>query len=120
MLVTRAPCSPGTNNQLAFVSLIHHHPTRSFVCLYLFYRDGKAIRLSTDDKPSNPDEELRIRNLGGFVVVGSEISRVNGTLAVSRSIGDFYMVSLLPSIFFFSFVCMYYLANFQLASLCYF
>jgi len=54
-------------------------------------RGGKAIRLSTDDKPSNPEELLRIRNLGGYVVIGSEISRVNGTLAVSRSIGDFYM-----------------------------
>ena len=40
------------------------------------------------------------------MVVGSEISRVNGTLAVSRSIGDFYMVSLLPSIFFL-FFCVY-------------
>ncbi len=59
------------------------------------YRGGKAVRLSIDDKPSDPGEEERIRKLGGFVVVGNEIARVNGTLAVSRSIGDFYMVHFL-------------------------
>jgi len=54
-------------------------------------REGKAVRISTDDKPSSFEEESRIRELGGFVVVGPETSRINGTLAVSRCIGDFYM-----------------------------
>jgi len=52
-------------------------------------RGGKAIRLSVDHKPGSPDEEDRIRALGGYVI--GETYRVNGLLAVSRAIGDFYM-----------------------------
>jgi len=50
---------------------------------------GKAVRLSFDHKPNSDEEEARIRALGGFVI--GETSRVNGLLAVSRSLGDFYM-----------------------------
>jgi Leucine-rich repeat (LRR) protein/serine/threonine protein phosphatase PrpC len=58
-------------------------------------RDGKAMRLSYDHKPL--DEEERIRALDGYVVsirsksTGEVVHRVNGQLAVSRSIGDLYM-----------------------------
>jgi len=52
-------------------------------------RDGQAIRLSFDHKPSSEEEEQRIRALGGYVI--GETGRVNGQLAVSRSLGDFYM-----------------------------
>jgi len=45
--------------------------------------------LSFDHKPNSDEEEARIRALGGFVI--GETSRVNGLLAVSRSLGDFYM-----------------------------
>ncbi|PRP83467.1 hypothetical protein PROFUN_09240, partial [Planoprotostelium fungivorum] len=51
-------------------------------------RGGKAIRLSYDHKPG--DEEDRINELGGHVV-GEVTRRVNGVIAVSRAIGDFYM-----------------------------
>ena len=47
-------------------------------------RAGKAINLSEDHKPSNTIEEQRVRDAGGFVVMG----RVMGKLAVSRAIGD--------------------------------
>eukprot|EP00946_MAST-07B_sp_MAST-7B-sp1_P003518 g3518.t1 len=47
-------------------------------------RAGKAIDLSTDHKPSNLSEEQRVREAGGFVLMG----RVMGKLAVSRAIGD--------------------------------
>jgi len=47
--------------------------------------NGKAIPLSTDHKPTLPDEKTRIYNSGGFLQSG----RVNGQLAVSRSLGDF-------------------------------
>ncbi len=50
-------------------------------------RGGKAVRLSKDQKPYDDDEEARIRALGGYVV--GEIGRVNGSLAISRAIGDF-------------------------------
>jgi protein phosphatase PTC1 len=40
--------------------------------------------LSRDHKPTDEDEIERITNAGGFVVMG----RVNGMLAVTRSLGD--------------------------------
>jgi len=47
--------------------------------------NGVAVPLSTDHKPTLPDEKTRIYNSGGFLQSG----RVNGQLAVSRSLGDF-------------------------------
>lgn len=43
--------------------------------------------LSEDHRPDRFDEKTRIEASGGFVTMGS-VSRVNGQLAVSRSIGD--------------------------------
>lgn len=48
-------------------------------------RDGAAHPLSEDHKPDLPKEHQRIQNAGGFVAR----SRVNGSLALSRAIGDF-------------------------------
>ncbi|CAO3588479.1 unnamed protein product [Absidia cylindrospora] len=48
-------------------------------------RTGKAIPLSKNHKPNNPLETARIKNAGGYV----EFKRVNGSLALSRAIGDF-------------------------------
>lgn len=58
-------------------------------------RGGDAVRLSFDHKPS--DDEDRIRELDGNVVShrnptsGLVTDRINGQLAVGRSIGDLYM-----------------------------
>eukprot|EP00116_Pleurobrachia_bachei_P005233 sb/3465495/ len=46
---------------------------------------GQAIPLSFDHKPGNEEELSRIKAAGGFV----EFNRVNGTLALSRALGDF-------------------------------
>eukprot|EP00210_Caulerpa_lentillifera_P007780 g7424.t1 len=47
-------------------------------------REGEAIPMSRDHKPTDPDELSRIRTAGGFVFEG----RVNGCLNLSRAIGD--------------------------------
>ncbi|VEL25520.1 unnamed protein product, partial [Protopolystoma xenopodis] len=51
----------------------------------LIVRDGRVAFATTDHKPVNPNEKQRIQNAGGSVIV----QRVNGSLAVSRSLGDY-------------------------------
>ncbi|XP_043538461.1 protein phosphatase 1B-like [Chiloscyllium plagiosum] len=47
---------------------------------------GQSVHFSTEDhKPCNPREKERIQNAGGSVM----IQRVNGSLAVSRALGDY-------------------------------
>ncbi|XP_017129057.1 protein phosphatase 1B [Drosophila elegans] len=48
-------------------------------------RNGQAVISTSDHKPYYPKEMERIQNAGGHVMV----KRVNGTLAVSRALGDF-------------------------------
>ena len=47
-------------------------------------RDGQAIALTDDHKPTNDEEFDRICKAGGFVADG----RVNGSLNLSRALGD--------------------------------
>ncbi|XP_012693545.2 protein phosphatase 1A isoform X2 [Clupea harengus] len=51
----------------------------------LLSRGGTVHFFTHDHKPSNPLEKERIQNAGGSVM----IQRVNGSLAVSRALGDF-------------------------------
>jgi len=53
------------------------------------------IQLSIDHVASNGAEQDRIKSLGGFVESIGGTPRVNGTLAVSRSLGDAHLASLL-------------------------
>lgn len=48
-------------------------------------RSGAALALSNDHKPDLPSERNRIEKAGGYVKEG----RVNGSLGLSRSFGDF-------------------------------
>eukprot|EP00727_Mastigamoeba_balamuthi_P008069 m51a1_g3883 putative ptc1p (262) ;mRNA; f:45411-46647 len=50
-------------------------------------RDGMAVRLTTEHKAGVPEEDAAIKAKGGFINNG----RVNGMLAVTRSLGDHAM-----------------------------
>lgn len=75
----------GTTAVCAFVSPQHIYiancgDSRAIVC-----RNGVPIFSTQDHKPILPGEKERILNAGGSVM----IQRVNGSLAVSRALGDY-------------------------------
>ena len=57
-------------------------------CRCLLLSSGKAIQMSVDQKPTNPDEIKRIISLGGSITNNLGVARVNGVLAVSRAFGN--------------------------------
>jgi serine/threonine protein phosphatase PrpC len=52
-------------------------------------RAGVAVELSQDHRPQDAGEKRRIEAAGGFVAQDETSGRVDGTLAVSRALGDF-------------------------------
>lgn len=74
---TTAVCALITDNSLI---LANCGDSRGVFCV-----SGKAALSTQDHKPSNDIERNRIQNAGGTVM----IQRVNGSLAVSRALGDF-------------------------------
>lgn len=55
-------------------------------CRAVLSKQGKAVVLTRDHRPDDPEERLRIYAAGGFVCYDD---RVAGRYAVSRVIGDF-------------------------------
>lgn len=57
-------------------------------CRAVMSRGGVAEALTSDHRPSREDEKNRIENLGGYVDLIRGAWRIQGSLAVSRGIGD--------------------------------
>jgi protein phosphatase PTC1 len=68
---------PGKHRRVLYVA--NAGDARGVLC-----RGGIALRLTYDHKGSDKQEAKRITDAGGFVLSG----RVNGVLAVTRSLGD--------------------------------
>lgn len=72
-------------------------------CRAIMNNFDKAVSLTEDHKPGNKSEYDRIIALGGSVTKDPNgVPRVNGTLALSRAIGDLYLspfVSWVPDIY---------------------
>lgn len=78
-------CGGGTTVVCAFISptqvyIANCGDSRAVLC-----RQGTPVFATQDHKPILPQEEQRICNAGGSVM----IKRVNGSLAVSRALGDY-------------------------------
>ncbi|XVF05758.1 hypothetical protein REPUB_Repub05bG0199900 [Reevesia pubescens] len=57
-------------------------------CRAVLSRGGAAEALTSDHRPSREDERNRIETLGGYVDLCRGVWRIQGSLAVSRGIGD--------------------------------
>ena len=63
----------------------------------LLKEDGKIMKLTDEQTPNREDEYNRIVRDGGFVSQKGDTFRVDGSLAVSRAIGDLkYKQYLIP------------------------
>ncbi|XP_050216218.1 probable protein phosphatase 2C 2 [Mercurialis annua] len=60
-------------------------------CRVVMSRKGVADTLTIDHRVSREDERIRIENSGGFVQCRNGMWRVQGSLAISRAIGDLHL-----------------------------
>ncbi|XP_028091431.1 probable protein phosphatase 2C 13 [Camellia sinensis] len=56
-------------------------------CRAVLCRKGVAVQMSHDHRPSYPPERKRVEELGGYI----KYDCLNGDLAVTRALGDWYM-----------------------------
>lgn len=75
----------GTTAVCTFISPNHIYIANCGDSRAVLCRNGKPIFSTMDHKPVLPAEKERIQNAGGSVM----IQRVNGSLAVSRALGDY-------------------------------
>jgi len=54
----------------------------------LMKTSGKMLKLTDEQTPNRDDEYNRIVRNNGFVTMKNDVARVDGSLAVSRAIGD--------------------------------
>ena len=64
----------------------HCGDSRATLC-----RGGVAVELTKDHKPHFANEKARIEQTGGQVIRCGSVHRVNGILAIGRSLGDFLL-----------------------------
>lgn len=79
--------SSGTTAITALVLGRHLLIANAGDCRAVLCRKGVAVQMSQDHRPSHPPERKRIEDLGGFI----EYGYLNGELAVTRALGDWYM-----------------------------
>lgn len=60
-------------------------------CRAVLSKGGVAEALTVDHRPSREDEKARIESLGGYVDCCRGVWRLQGTLAVSRGLGDSHL-----------------------------
>ncbi|XP_020585837.1 probable protein phosphatase 2C 25 [Phalaenopsis equestris] len=60
-------------------------------CRAVMSVSGAAEALTSDHRPSRPDEKDRIESLGGYIDCSRSVWRLQGSLAVSRGIGDSHL-----------------------------
>eukprot|EP00268_Persea_americana_P013040 TRINITY_DN1565_c0_g1_i5.p1 TRINITY_DN1565_c0_g1~~TRINITY_DN1565_c0_g1_i5.p1 ORF type:complete len:202 (-),score=42.45 TRINITY_DN1565_c0_g1_i5:305-910(-) len=60
-------------------------------CRAVLCKGGVAEALTVDHRPSREDEKARIESLGGYVDCCRGVWRLQGTLAVSRGLGDSHL-----------------------------
>ena len=75
----------GSTSVCVLISPTHYYFINCGDSRALLCRKGKVHFATADHKPNNPKERERIQNAGGSVM----IQRVNGSLAVSRALGDY-------------------------------
>ncbi|KAK1323560.1 putative protein phosphatase 2C 2 [Acorus calamus] len=60
-------------------------------CRVVLSRNGVAEALTNDHRPGREDERSRIEDSGGYVSCRNGVWRVQGSLAISRAIGDLHL-----------------------------
>ncbi|KAI8019028.1 putative protein phosphatase 2C 13 [Camellia lanceoleosa] len=81
------PDSCGTTALTALVLGKHLMVANAGDCRAVLCRKGVAVQMSQDHRPSYSPERQRVEELGGYF----EDGYLNGDLAVTRALGDWYM-----------------------------